>query len=128
MSENVLSFIIAHGNIAESLADATKHLTKESVKMITYSNSVKSLDDLIEEISDVINENNPEKLVFFIDLIGGSCWMAANRIQRKFPQAELISGVNLAMLVSFQINYNNLKWADLMEKIVLDGKKGITHR
>ena len=128
MSKNALSFVITHCSLAETLVEVSNLLTTPSVETYTYSNSVKSLDDLSAEISEIIEKNNPENLVFFVDLIGGSCWMLINRLKQKYPRARLLAGVNVPMLVSFQINYSNLSWNELMEKVLSDGKKGIISR
>jgi len=128
MSKNALSFVITHGNLAEALVEVSNLLTSPSVETYTYSNSVKSLDDLSAEISGIIEQHNPDNLVFFVDLMGGSCWMLINRLKQKYPHARLLAGVNIPMLVSFQINYSNLSWDELMEKTLSDGKKGIISR
>ncbi len=128
MSGSALAFIITHGNLAEKLVDVSKILTTQSVKTITYSNAVQSLDDLNMEISEIIDREKPKNLVFFVDLMGGSCWMLVNRLKQKYPQARLIAGVNVPMLVSFYINYKNLKWDELINKILSDGKKAIIGR
>jgi PTS system mannose-specific IIA component/fructoselysine and glucoselysine-specific PTS system IIA component len=128
MSKNALSFVITHGNLAEALVEVSNLLTSPSVETYTYSNSVKSLDDLSAEISGIIEQHNPDNLVFFVDLMGGSCWMLINRLKQKYPHARLLAGVNIPMLISFQINYSNLSWDELMEKTLSDGKKGIISR
>ena len=128
MSNSALSFIITHGNLAKTLSDVSNLLTTPIVESYTYSNSEKSLEELSDEISEIIDLKQPENLIFFVDLMGGSCWMLINRLKRKYPHAQLLSGVNIPMLVSFQINYNHLTWQDLLEKIIADGKKGIIHR
>ena len=125
---NTLSFIITHGDLAETLVSVSNQLTAPVVESFTYSNSVKSLEELNDEISEIIDLKKPENLIFFVDLMGGSCWMLINRIKKKYPYAQLLSGVNIPMLVSFQIHYSRLSWQELIEKIVADGKKGILHR
>ncbi len=128
MSSQALSFVITHGELAKALVEASSILTPPKVETYTYSNAVKSLDELNKEISEIIERSNPQNLAFFVDLMGGSCWMLVNRLKRTYPQSRLLTGINLPMLVSFQINYGNYEWNELMEKIVEDAKKGIIGR
>ena len=106
----------------------TKQLIVSSTKIYYYSNKKLSLDEIENAIAKERERLQPEKTVFFVDLIGGSCWILANRIKQNSQDIAVLGGVNLPMLVSYHLNYNRLEWNALLDKIVSDGKKGILKR
>jgi mannose/fructose-specific phosphotransferase system component IIA len=128
MSKNYFTAIITHGDLAESLQQVTKQLIVSATKVFYYSNKKLSLEEIEKEIEKKREGLKPEKTVFFVDLVGGSCWILANRIKKNSSDIAVLGGVNLPMLISYHLNYNRLKWNELMEKIVSDGNKGIVKR
>jgi mannose/fructose-specific phosphotransferase system component IIA len=126
--KNYFSAIITHGDLAKSMEAVTKQLIVSSTKIYYYSNKKLSLDEIENAIAKECERLQPEKTVFFVDLIGGSCWILANRIKQNSQDIAVLGGVNLPMLVSYHLNYNRLEWNALLDKIVSDGKKGILKR
>jgi len=125
---NYLTCIITHGALACSIRKAAEHLTSPPSDVYCYSNQETVLEEIEASILKLTAEKKPEKSVIFVDLFGGSCWIAANRIKHLNENTTVISGVNIPMLVSYFINYQRLDWDALMEKIVLGAKKGIISR
>lgn len=128
MKQNYYTAIITHGNLAGCLKRVTEKLIVPSTEVAYYSNKDLSLDEIEKEIQNVRAESKPEKSVFFVDLVGGSCWLLANRIKRNATDMVVIGGVNVPMLISYHMNIDTLNWNQLIEKIVEDGKKGILAR
>jgi mannose/fructose-specific phosphotransferase system component IIA len=129
MSEkNYFSAIITHGNLAKSMEDVTKHLIVSSTKIFYYSNKILALEEIESEIAKERERLQPEKSVLFVDLVGGSCWILANRIKQTSPDIAVIGGVNMPMLVSYHLNFNRLEWSALLDKIIADANKGIVKR
>jgi mannose/fructose-specific phosphotransferase system component IIA len=125
MSKNYFTCIITHGNLANSLKDISEKLATSGTQMFCYTNQHLSLEEIKSNIEERIDQLKPDKIILFVDLAGGSCWHLANRIKKDHKDAVIISGVNVPLIVSYQINYNCLEWDDLLNKIVEDGKKGI---
>jgi len=125
---NYLTCIITHGTLACSIRKAAEHLTHPPSEVYCYSNQEAVLEEIEASIIKLAAEKNPDKIIIFVDMFGGSCWIAANRIKCKVENTSIISGVNIPMLVSYYINYERLDWEALLEKIVLDAKKGIVSR
>lgn len=128
MSKNYFTCIITHGNLADSLKDISEKLTASETQMLCYTNQCLSLEEMQSNIKERIDQLKPDKIILFVDIVGGSCWHLSNRIKKDHENAVIISGVNVPMIVSYQINYNCIEWDDLLNKIVEDGKKGILIR
>jgi mannose/fructose-specific phosphotransferase system component IIA len=126
--KNYFTAIITHGDLAKCMEDVSKHLIVSSTKIFYYSNKKLTLEEIENEIAKEREHYQPEKTVFFVDLVGGSCWILANRIKQNSPDIAVIGGVNMPMLVSYHLNYNRLAWNALLDKIISDAKKGIVKR
>jgi len=126
MSKNYYSCIITHGKLAHCLKGISENLVVSAVKFEAYSNMELSLDDIEKKIQEDIKKKKPDKIVFFVDLSGGSsCWILAHRLKKGNNDVAVIAGVNVPLLVSYQMYVERLDWDDLLKKIVEDGKKGI---
>lgn len=128
MSKNYYTAIITHGDLAKSMEQITKHLIVSATEVFYYSNKELTLEDIEKEIEIDRERIQPEKSVFFVDFVGGSCWILANRIKKNSSDIAILGGVNMPMLVSYHLNYNRLEWNTLLDKIVSDGNKGIVKR
>lgn len=128
MSKNYFTAIITHGDLAENLEQVTKQLIVPATDIYYYSNKEHAIEEIEQQIEKKRNRIQPEKSIFFVDLVGGSCWILANRIKKNSKETAVLGGVNMPMLISYHINYNRLEWNALLEKIVSDGKKGIIKR
>ena len=128
MSKNYLSFVITHGSLACCIRDVTEKLIVLSTDLLCYSNNEWTLEKIESDIQELIEERKPDKVLIFTDLVGGSCWLSANRIKKADQNIAVIGGVNVPMLVSYFINYERLGWIDLLEKISMDAIKGIVVR
>ncbi|MGD9488194.1 MAG: PTS sugar transporter subunit IIA [Calditrichaceae bacterium] len=128
MSGKHLSCIITHGDLSRELKNVADGLVGKIENEFFFSNKTKSLESIESEIEQKIEEIKPEKLIFFIDLVGGSCWVLANRIKKSRPEAVVVGGVNVPMLVSYHSNHERMDWEQLIAKIMEDGKKGILIR
>jgi mannose/fructose-specific phosphotransferase system component IIA len=128
MSKNYFTAIITHGELAKSMEQITKHLIVSATDIFYYSNQELSLEEIEKKIDNKIKHIQPEKCVFFVDLVGGSCWILANRIKKNSTDIAVLGGVNIPMLISYHMNYNRLEWNALLDKIVSDGNKGIVKR
>jgi mannose/fructose-specific phosphotransferase system component IIA len=128
MNDDISCFLITHGDLGRCLIRISEKLVSQKTTISFYSNQEKTLEEIEKEILTKIEKNNTKHNLFFIDLAGGSCWMLANRLKRNNPNMAVIGGVNIPMLVSFQMNCSKMDWNDLLNKLVEDGKKGIVLR
>jgi len=128
MNKNRLNFIITHGELAGTLAKVVEKLVTPSADFYCYSNMDLTSEELAKAIQTKIDEVKPQRIIIFVDLMGGSCWTIGNRLKQTIPEITVISGVNIPMLVSYHINYNRLDDDSLLQKIIQDAQKGIMLR
>ena len=121
------TFIVTHEKMAICLQRATEKILGEQKNLFPYTNLVDSLPVLAEKITQNIEEVNPDHIVFFIDLAGGSCWNLANMIQKQHKNATIIAGVNMPMMISYFTNLNEIPFKELIKKVIEDGSRGIVH-
>jgi len=118
--------IVSHGNLAEELLNALTIIIGEAVNIEAIS--IGWYDD-VEESKKKINQSlksvsQKNGVVIFTDMFGGT----ASNLSFSFlkdNQVEIITGVNLPMLIKFVSlqRSNNLK--EVAKKVVEQGKKNI---
>lgn len=123
--KNYLSIIITHANLAQELKEASQKLLPSEIPALTYSNQKQDIDDIISDAITQIEKLNPDKIMIFVDLVGGSCWRAAMSIKKDRENIAIIAGINIPGLVSFSVNLDKLEWPQLLEKVEQDAIKAI---
>lgn len=123
----IATFIITHEQMAICLQRAIEKILGEQKDLFPYTNLEDSLPVLANKIKKNINEINPEYIVCFVDLAGGSCWNLANMLNREQKNITIISGVNMPMLISYFTNLNEIPFDEFIKKVLKDGSRGITH-
>ena len=127
MKKSIATFILTHEQIAICLQKAVEKILGEQEHLFPYTNLVDALSVLAQKINDNINDIQPDHIVCFVDLAGGSCWSLANMIGKQHKNVTIIAGVNMPMLVSYFSNMNDLPYKALINKVVKDGSRGIIH-
>ena len=128
MTTSYFVALVTHGNLGCEVKTVIEKLVHPLDHIFCYSNSVDSLDVLEEKILTKISETKAEHILLITDLMGGSCWLLANRIKKSIPEAKVIGGLNVPLLVSYLMNHDKLEWNELIDKMVEDGKKGMIVR
>jgi PTS system mannose-specific IIA component len=118
--------IVSHGKLAEELLNALTIIIGEVVNVeaisIGWYDDVEESKKKISQSLKRVNQKNG--VVIFTDMFGGT----ASNLSFSFlknNQVEIITGVNLPMLIKFVSlqRSNNLK--EVAKKIVEQGKKNI---
>ena len=120
--------IITHGNMGlEMLRTAETIIGVQPEAIVVTLNPNESLGGLSARVGQIVAEvSGPDGIMVLTDMLGGTpcnvClpFCADHRM-------EVISGVNLYMLMSALVNAKTLQLEDLAKKIVADGKKNITN-
>ena len=128
MNEDVFVAIITHGELACALAKVAENLMASDIQLHCFSSQVLSSEEIIKRLENQIEKEKPKRILIFVDLIGGGCWIIANKIKKNNDYITVIAGVNVPMVVSFLINLKRQEWEPLIEKIVIDAQKGIVVR
>ena len=90
--------VVCHGDLAAAMVHAAEEISGIRGVLVPVSNVDCSRDDLEGRVKAAVGG---EPTVVFVDLPGGSCFFAAMRGLAKLPNARVVAGVNLTMLVDF---------------------------
>ncbi|WMC18848.1 MAG: PTS mannose transporter subunit IIAB [Enterobacteriaceae bacterium PSpicST2] len=124
----VAIIITAHGSISKQLLITTEMLIGKQknvacVDFLTGDNT----DNLYLKYKKIINSLNIKKgIIFLVDIWGGSPFNVSSRIVIKKNNAEIISGVNIPMLIElFMIRNDNVTFNKLISVAFNYGQRGI---
>lgn len=110
-----------HGSFSKQILRSAEMIfgKQENVSSVTFETG-EGLDDLVEKY-----KNESEKLdckdgiLFLVDLFGGSPFNAASRIVTENDNMDVLTGINLPMLLEI---YGSREFSNL-EELVSIGKK-----
>jgi PTS system mannose-specific IIA component len=118
--------IVSHGKLAEEILNALTIIIGEAVNIEAIS--IGWYDD-VEESKKKINQSlksvdQKNGVVIFTDMFGGT----ASNLSFSFlknDQVEIITGVNLPMLIKFVSLQRSNNLQEVVKKVVEQGKKNI---
>lgn len=120
--------IVTHGKMAAGLLDAVRMITgiEEGLEAI----GLKEEDDvegLMGRIEDCVNSlDRGQGVILFVDLYGASPFNASARLALSSSRdIEVITGVNLPMLVELVMQREDLSLSELAKMAVEVGGTGI---
>jgi len=90
--------VVGHADLAAAMVHAAEEITGVRGLLLAVSNVDCSRNDLEARVRAAVGS---EPTVVFVDLPGGSCFIAAVRGLGKIENARVVAGVNLTMLVDF---------------------------
>ncbi|TGA98903.1 PTS mannose transporter subunit IID [Sporolactobacillus shoreae] len=92
--------IASHGNFSEALIGTAKMIfgNMENVDSVTF-NPGEGAENLLEKYMAASNYFDDDGALFLVDLFGGSPYNAASRFVARRENMEIVTGVNLPMLV-----------------------------
>jgi PTS system mannose-specific IIA component len=116
--------VITHGNFGEGILESTKHIMKSEGNCLAINlTGRRDLNELREQIKTRLSEiDTTEGVLFLIDAMGGSPYNAVLPLLAD-ARMEVVTGVNLPMLMSAFTNRPRLNVKDLARKVVDDGRK-----
>jgi PTS system N-acetylgalactosamine-specific IIA component len=97
--------IAAHGAFAAGLVSAVEQIAGKGGALTTVSNTGLGAGDIELAIARALDDS--VSTVVFTDLPGGSCTIAARRLQRARPGLVVVTGVNLATALEFVFRPDN---------------------
>ena len=102
----MINLIVAtHGKMSEETVNLTKMVLGESeqlpISLLYFVTFVpgEGPEDLIKKYQDIIAKYNSEGTLFLVDLFGGSPYNAACRVVAETKNTDVITGVNVPMLL-----------------------------
>jgi PTS system mannose-specific IIA component len=118
--------IIAHGTLAESLVKTAETIVGEAENVRTVSvmdgETTEQIRDKLEEAVKDVKKN--DGVIIFTDMFGGSPTNIALSVLEE-GVVEILTGVNLPMLLKF-LNYRSeMKFAELVLQLKEHGQRSI---
>jgi mannose/fructose-specific phosphotransferase system component IIA len=95
--------VVCHGTLGPALVASAEEITGVRGVLVAVSNTGCDRDRLEERIVEAVGG---QPAVVFVDMPSGSCLFAAARRLAGAPDARVVTGVNLAMLVDFVFHRN----------------------
>ncbi len=118
--------IVTHGYLGVALLNAAELIIgkQEHVKAVAFE-SGQAVADLQERITQASKEvDNGQGTLILVDIVGGSPYNASALIAVEQGNHEVITGVNLPMLISI-LPVRNLNLASAAQMAVSGGRDGI---
>ena len=120
--------IVTHGEFGAYLVEAAEGIVgrqAHGVRVVSTS-SRQTVSDIRRRIESALAElANPDGVILFTDMPGGTPNNLSFPLVRGERRVEMVSGVNLYMLVSAFGQRENMTLEKLVEKVVADGQKSI---
>ncbi|MCI0496564.1 hypothetical protein L0Z72_16300 [candidate division KSB1 bacterium] len=118
--------IVTHGPMAQALIKAAETILGKVTYTYGFSTTDLALPTIIEKIGQIIQSDDwTAETLILVSLKGGSCWHAAVTTKKQHQHVEVISGVNLSMLLSFLTKREAHQLPDLTTLVLQDGIRGI---
>jgi PTS system mannose-specific IIA component len=114
--------LVSHGKLAEGLIDAMQMIAgeQEAVRAVALLET-EDIESLIERIQQAVNAvDSGEGVLIFVDLFGASPFNASARLVLASPERplEVITGVNLPMLVELVVQREGMSLNDAVELVL----------
>ncbi len=120
--------VVTHGEFGAYLIEAAEGIVgrqPHGVRSIATSPRLTTAEIRAKILRALRELDGPDGVVVLTDIPGGTPNNLAFPLVREAARAEMISGVNLYMLVSAFAHRDKLSLDRLVEKIVADGQKSI---
>ncbi|MDO8735331.1 MAG: PTS sugar transporter subunit IIA [Elusimicrobiota bacterium] len=120
--------IITHGDFSKALLETAQAIVGKqqfiSAVTISYAEDPKVVQQRLEK---EINANKTvDDWLILTDMVGGTpCNICLTLVEKFREKYEVISGVNLYMVISAFINRNKMPLTELKNKIMEDAKSSI---
>jgi mannose/fructose-specific phosphotransferase system component IIA len=120
--DEATGIVVGHGAMARGLVDAVKRIVGDVGDCLEpLSNDGKNPSEIKRDLEAMLGT---PKSVIFVDLMSGSCGMAALANCHDCKGRVVVSGVNLPMLLDFVFN-RGMPLADLVPRLLEQGRAAI---
>lgn len=120
--------IIAHGPLGQAFIDAAKSIMGTDEGLFPLSVTAMSLQEITSRLNSIVHEprDDVDGIVIMACLRGGSSWNVSAAVAKDLPHVRLVSGLNLAMLLTFMLKRDVMALDELVEELKKEAEKGIT--
>jgi len=116
-----------HGNLSKELLKASEMIIgqQHNVEAVTFQLG-ESIEDLTLRYEETLsNLDTSEGVLFIVDLFGGSPYNAASLVAIKQEKMDIITGVNLPMLIKAFVSRKTSSLEEVIKASELSGREGI---
>lgn len=121
MSEPLRGVVVCHGGLADALIGATTQISGIAGALVSVTNTDCDRGLLGDRITAAVGDR---PAVVFVDMASGSCLFAVLQRLRQRPGIQVVTGVNLAMLLDF-VFHLDLSPEDAAARAAAAGGKAI---
>ncbi|MFH1369281.1 MAG: hypothetical protein ABII64_09165 [Elusimicrobiota bacterium] len=119
--------LITHGNLGKELLLTAENILGKQDETLILALGAESLNSLCGQTEEILKQvNNEEGALILTDMLGGTPCNACLPFCDKY-NIEIISGINLYMLLSAFMNRSKMPVNELAQKVINDGKKNIAN-
>lgn len=120
--------IVTHGEFGGYLVEAAEGIVgrqTSGVRVVPTSSRLTTAEIQIRIAKALKDLASPDGIIVFTDMPGGTPNNLSFPLIKDAPRTELVSGVNLYMLVCAFSHRSGLPLDKLVEKVVADGQRSI---
>ncbi|NIR49790.1 PTS sugar transporter subunit IIA [candidate division KSB1 bacterium] len=119
--------ILSHGDVAQAYLDAVRQIIGECEHVYAMNCQHLTPKLLYDEIAHLLDSKDLEDGLFiFVSLRGGTCWNVAARIANQYGKVEVLSGINLSIVLSFVSKRDHYRFEEFGEVLLADGMRAIS--
>ncbi len=116
--------VYTHADLGAAFCRAVESILGPQGDLQGISNEGLSGESVQSKLKETIANGEGESIIFTA-LFGGSCWQAAEKLNRERDEIRHVTGVNLPMLLSF-VNKRETASLDEMTDLLSEyGRRGI---
>jgi mannose/fructose-specific phosphotransferase system component IIA len=123
MSDEARGVVVAHGALAGALVEAAERIAGQKGALVAVSNTECGREEIEQRVAAAVGDG---PAVIFVDMPCGSCFFAAMRLTRGRSDVQVVTGVNLPMLLDW-VNHRTLPPADGADRAAGKGHDAIRH-
>lgn len=120
--------VVTHGEFGAYLVEAAESIVGQQgrgVRAVSISARL-SVPEIRERIRRAVRElSGVDGLLLFTDMPGGTPGNLSFPLVKDLPRVEMVSGVNLYMLVAAFSHRERCGLPELLEKVIADGQRSI---
>lgn len=117
--------VVAHGHFATGAASALELIAgkQEEVAVIDFSEGMSAQTVKEKIVAELVDQS---EVLILSDLLGGTPFKVSTELMAEFNgKMNVLSGLNLAMLIEAVFARNMLSFDELVDKLVTTAKDGV---
>ncbi len=119
--------LVSHGEMATGMVDAARMIVGELERLLTISlNEMDDVEGLMERVAAAVEEvDNGDGVLLLVDAFGASPFNACARLAMQRKNLEVITGMNLPMLLELAVQRDGQTLEGLVQIALEAGKSSI---